>query len=103
MCSIRLQKQETMTVKWLTDWKCVLFCVLTHCGLQCIPLTMQRSEIREKHNLEGGGFGDFCKSCWCTCCVLMQNEKEVEQRESLLRGSSQGYQPNGGMVYPQGN
>jgi hypothetical protein len=33
----------------------------------------------------------------------MQNEKEAEQRESLLRGSSQGYQQNGGMVYPQGN
>ncbi|PTB37556.1 uncharacterized protein TrAFT101_005566 [Trichoderma asperellum] len=82
---------------------CILFAILTHCGLQCIPATMQRGELREKYNLEGGCFGDFCKSCWCTCCVLIQNEKESEQRESLLRGSSEGYQPNGGMVYPQGN
>ncbi|KAK1254833.1 hypothetical protein MKX08_008828 [Trichoderma sp. CBMAI-0020] len=36
-------------------------------------------------------------------CCNGSNEKEVEQRESLLRGSSQGYQPNGGMVYQQGN
>ncbi|KAL7926947.1 PLAC8 family domain-containing protein [Trichoderma austrokoningii] len=82
---------------------CCLFAVLFHLGCQCIPATMQRGAIRERHNLEGGGFGDFCKSCWCTCCVLMQNEKELEQRESLLRGSTQGYQPNDGMVYPQGN
>ncbi|EHK40214.1 uncharacterized protein TrAtP1_006275 [Trichoderma atroviride] len=82
---------------------CCLFAVLLHCSLHFIPATMQRGDVREKFNLEGSCLGDCCKSCWCTCCVLMQNEKELEQRESLLRGSSQGYQPNGGMEYPQGN
>ncbi|KAL7897232.1 PLAC8 family domain-containing protein [Trichoderma sp. SZMC 28014] len=82
---------------------CCAFAVLLHCGLQCILTTMQRSELRSKYNLEGGGCGDCCRSCWCTCCVLMQNEKEAEERESILRGSSQGYQPQDGMVYPQGN
>ncbi|KAL6701635.1 PLAC8 family domain-containing protein [Trichoderma pleuroticola] len=78
---------------------CVIFACLAHCGLTCIPTTMQRGDIREKHGLEGGCFGDFCKSCWCNCCVLIQNEKELEQREALLKGSSEPYRPNPSMVY----
>ncbi|KAL7939393.1 PLAC8 family domain-containing protein [Trichoderma chlorosporum] len=85
------------------NFSCVIFACLAHCGLQCIPTTMQRGDIREKHGLEGGCFGDFCKSCWCNCCVLIQSEKELEQRQALLRGSSEPYKPNPGMEYSDAN
>ncbi|KAL6887415.1 PLAC8 domain-containing protein [Trichoderma longibrachiatum] len=78
---------------------CIVYALLAHCGLGCIPTTMQRGEIREKYSLEGRCFGDFCKSCWCNCCTLMQHEKELEQRQALLKGSAEPYQPIGGMVY----
>ncbi|KAL7953613.1 PLAC8 family domain-containing protein [Trichoderma compactum] len=78
---------------------CVIFACLANCNLTCIPTAMQRRHIREKHGLEGDCFGDFCKSCWCNFCVLIQHEKELQQREALLKGSSEPYRPNPGMVY----
>ncbi|PTB40392.1 hypothetical protein M441DRAFT_142825 [Trichoderma asperellum CBS 433.97] len=77
---------------------CIVFALAVHCGLQCIPAMIQRKRLRTKYNLDGSFFGDFCRSCLCTCCVLMQNGKESEQRGSK-RGVSQPYQSPTGMSY----
>ncbi|KAL7940695.1 PLAC8 domain-containing protein [Trichoderma barbatum] len=78
---------------------CIVFCLAAHLGLQCFPAMMQRKLIRNKFNLKGSWLGDFCRSGACTCCVLMQNEKESEQRISAR--ASQPYMSHEQMVYPQ--
>ncbi|KAF3060558.1 hypothetical protein CFAM422_011334 [Trichoderma lentiforme] len=76
---------------------CIVFAIAAHFGLQFVPATMQRTHIREKYNLHGSWLGDFCRSGCCTCCVLMQNEKESEQLGAL----SEPYRSNTAMVYPR--
>lgn len=84
----------------LNNPQCIVFAIASHCGLQFIPAMMQRKQIRETFDLEGSCLGDFCRSGACTCCVLMQNEKELQQRGPLLVSQ---YQPSGRMVYPMSN
>lgn len=65
---------------------------------------MQRGDIRSRYNLGGGGCGDCCATFCCTCCVVIQNEKEVMGRtEGNAMGGmvQQGYQQPQGMVMPQ--
>lgn len=67
-------------------------------------MAMQRQEIREKYRLQGNCLGDLAISCCCWCCTLVQQDKEVEQREALLGGAVKDqYQPEGGMSYPAKN
>lgn len=80
--------------------QCIVFALASHFGLQFIPAMMQRKQIREKFNLEGSCLGDFCRSGACTCCVLMQNGKESEQRMPLVVTP---YPLSALMVYPQVN
>ncbi|KAM5358300.1 hypothetical protein ACJZ2D_015399 [Fusarium nematophilum] len=77
---------------------CILFC-----GIQSLTMSawifnsMKRGEIREKLGIEGSGLGDCCTSCWCLCCALVQQDKEVKARQ-LRHGPGvnvQGYQPVG--------
>ncbi|PYH42337.1 PLAC8 family protein [Aspergillus saccharolyticus JOP 1030-1] len=77
---------------------CFLFCLLGHCGLSFIPLTMKRGTIRERFHLEGSGCGDCVKAACCPCCTLMQNEKEAESRAALLE-QGMGYKAPAGMEY----
>jgi hypothetical protein len=46
-------------------------------------LLSKRSEIRTKYGIRGDSSDDCCQSCWCPCCVLVQQEREVEAREKL--------------------
>lgn len=57
---------------------------------------MQRMEIREKYNLEGSCLKDLALSFCCHCCSMIQDDKEAEHREQLLRSSGvqQQYQAN---------
>lgn len=44
--------------------------------------------------------GDWCKAMFCTCCHLVQQDKEAEYREGLMQGHKQQYQAQqGGMHY----
>lgn len=42
---------------------------------------MQRSDIRAKYNLEGTMMEDCVRSFFCSCCSLVQMEKETAHRE----------------------
>lgn len=60
--------------------------------------------MREKYHLEGSCVEDLLKAWCCGCCTLIQQDKEAEYRETLLRQaqneSKQQYQATGGMAYP---
>lgn len=70
----------------------------------CIPIAMQRSDLRSKYNLKGNFCGDLCSACCCPACDLMQQEKEAQYRESMREGRgmsiAQQYQAEAGMAMP---
>lgn len=72
-------------------------------GLHWIPMMFQSAEIRKRFGLQGDFVTDLLKSCCCGCCVLVQQEKETEQREGLLKSKVEeaGYQQTDGMAYKQ--
>jgi Cys-rich protein (TIGR01571 family) len=79
---------------------CAVFCgvhVLTGCGF--IMGMMKRTEIRERYGIKGSGCGDCCVSFWCLCCTLIQQDKEVRDRErargAMIGVDATGYQPYG--------
>jgi hypothetical protein len=74
-------------------------------GVPCIPTILQSADIRQKYHLEGDIVTDLLKACCCGCCFLIQQEKEVEERERLLAQHGQpkveGYSKVDGMDYKQ--
>ncbi|KAJ9660355.1 hypothetical protein H2201_006936 [Coniosporium apollinis] len=77
----RMNKDSTMKGYSPINMTCLLFCIGQQ--LLCVPLlfaTMQRGDLRKKHNIAGSTFGDICTSCCCMCCSLVQTEKESEYR-----------------------
>lgn len=89
---------------WRKSCQCFLFFLATCFGVPCIPIAMQRSDLRSKYNLKGNFCGDFCSAYWCPACDMMQQEKEAQYRESLRGGRGQSiaqqYQAEVGMAYP---
>ncbi|MCJ1460792.1 hypothetical protein MMC28_011174 [Mycoblastus sanguinarius] len=73
------------------------------CGFQWILAAIQRTRIRKIYHLEGGVGTDCVKAFCCCCCVIMQNEREVRDREELIRrhaGPATGaYVAPGAMTY----
>ena len=65
-------------------------------------MSMQRSDIRSKYNLQGSCITDIAAACCCGLCDLVQQDKEAEYRESLVSETAmkQPYESTGGMVYP---
>lgn len=73
------------------------------CGLQCqwiaclcliclltdrdtgVLAAIERTRIRKAFSLEGSIGSDCLTSLCCCCCVLMQNEREVRDREESIR------------------
>lgn len=70
-------------------------------GLHWVPVMFQRAEIRKRFGLQGDFVTDLLTSCCCGCCSLVQQEKEVEQREGSLQAkvNESGYQATHGMDY----
>ena len=72
-----------------------------------ILAAIERTRIRKAFSLEGSIGSDCVTSLYCCCCVLIQNEREVRDREELIRryaGPATGagtvaYVPPGPMAY----
>ncbi|KKA27404.1 hypothetical protein TD95_000477 [Thielaviopsis punctulata] len=85
-------------------------CMLS-CGINCLTgcgwiyAMLKRTELRERHNIEGSVLGDCCATFWCSCCVLVQSEKEAKYRTQPSVPNADGYQPmpKDGMVMPGSN
>ena len=73
------------------------------CGFQWALAWIQRMRIRKIYDIEGGVGGDCVESFYCFCCVLARDEREIRDREDLMRrreGPSSGtYVSHGGMAY----
>lgn len=70
---------------------------------------LQRIRIRENYRLEGSIAGDCARAYCCSCCTLIQDEREVMEREDDKKrfqgpGSGavggDGYKGSVGMRYP---
>ncbi|KLU86641.1 hypothetical protein MAPG_05653 [Magnaporthiopsis poae ATCC 64411] len=82
--------------------ECLIMGGITYIGLGFVYAMIKRMEIRERFGIKGSGFGDFCASYWCACCVVLQNDNEVRSRvgEPGQGPVVQGYQQNPGMAMP---
>ncbi|TPX12768.1 uncharacterized protein E0L32_000945 [Thyridium curvatum] len=78
--------------------ECLVYCGLSVIMLGWIPQMRRRKAIREQYGIEGSSGGDCMTVCFCPCCGLIQDDKEVTFRESF--GKTEGYQRNGDMTYP---
>mmetsp|Transcript_21865 Transcript_21865/g.21590 ORF Transcript_21865/g.21590 Transcript_21865/m.21590 type:complete len:108 (+) Transcript_21865:65-388(+) len=47
------------------------------CFLGCIGQAINRSQLRQKLNIEGGFVQDLCCSCCCACCAVNQEWRET--------------------------
>ncbi|KAL8792741.1 MAG: hypothetical protein Q9195_004628 [Heterodermia aff. obscurata] len=72
-------------------------------GAHCIPNLLQRHEIRERSqpNLQGNFVTDFLKAWCCSCCDLIQQEKEAQHLLSIEKKDVTMQQPGKtvGMTY----
>ena len=70
-----------------------------------ILAAIHRTRIRRLYHLEGSFGTDCVKALCCCCCVIMQNEREVRDREDMIRrhagpaAGAAGYVAPGTMTY----
>ncbi|CBY07046.1 unnamed protein product [Oikopleura dioica] len=67
---------------WLWCLVSFLFCFFP--PLLTIPSVIQRMKIRKIKHIRGNILGDCCASCFCRCCVMAQNEHEMEPCDNIL-------------------
>ncbi|KAJ6004206.1 PLAC8 family-domain-containing protein [Penicillium canescens] len=79
--------------------RCGLFTCLGFVWSHWILQTIRRSELRQQFGIKGNCCGDCCAVFWCSCCAIIQEEKEAELRTRPAAQAA--YQPTSGMVYPQ--
>ncbi|KAJ5747169.1 uncharacterized protein N7511_008865 [Penicillium nucicola] len=51
------------------------------CGCQWLMATVQHTRIRKSYGIQGDIASDCVRATCCTCCTLIQDEKEILKRE----------------------
>ncbi|KAL2845592.1 PLAC8 family-domain-containing protein [Aspergillus pseudodeflectus] len=51
------------------------------CGCQWLLATIQHTRIRRAYAIQGSIASDCVRATCCTCCTLIQDEKEIRKRE----------------------
>ncbi|KAL2865145.1 DUF614 domain protein [Aspergillus lucknowensis] len=51
------------------------------CGCQWLLATIQHTRTRKAYDIQGSIASDCVRATCCTCCTLIQDEKEVRKRE----------------------
>ncbi|KOC08475.1 DUF614 domain protein [Aspergillus flavus AF70] len=74
---------------------CTIFTGLGLIYSHWIIQTIRRGEMRERYGIKGSCCGDCCATFFCSCCALVQEEKEAELRTR----AELGYQMTPGMEY----
>ncbi|PYH81059.1 PLAC8-domain-containing protein [Aspergillus uvarum CBS 121591] len=77
---------------------CMIFTFLSFGYAQWIYQCIKRGEMRQKYGIEGSCCGDCCVTFCCSCCALVQEEKEAELR---TRPDLAGYQMAPQMEFSQ--
>ncbi|KAL2760960.1 hypothetical protein ACRALDRAFT_1073412 [Sodiomyces alcalophilus JCM 7366] len=97
----RLNRDPNLEGYQPVNTSCLMFCATACLGVHWIPGAMQRAQVREKFQLSGNCITDLALSFCCACCTLVQQEKEVQEKSSLVsQAIKQEYQAPGGMTYP---
>ncbi|KAL4778553.1 PLAC8 family-domain-containing protein [Aspergillus varians] len=78
---------------------CCLLALANCCGLGWVLMMMKRRDLREKFGIKGSVGEDCILSCCCSCCVVMQHEKELDVQATRLQTVG-GYQTPTAMDYP---
>ncbi|KJK79692.1 hypothetical protein H634G_05284 [Metarhizium anisopliae BRIP 53293] len=73
----------------LLNHECMVWCCMPRTWLYN---TATRTRIREKYGIEGDASSDFKTSYFCTCCALIQQDREVALRAGHYPPDPQGYQ-----------
>ncbi|KAL3474159.1 PLAC8 family-domain-containing protein [Aspergillus californicus] len=58
---------------------CTAMAVL--CGCQWLMATVQHTRTRKTYGIQGSLASDCVRATCCTCCTLIQDEKEIRKRE----------------------
>jgi len=60
------------------DKNCLLWGILLVVPIVgLVTLYLSRKGIREKQGIEASALNDFCTVCWCGCCALIQEGREM--------------------------
>ncbi|CAP95689.1 Pc21g07920 [Penicillium rubens Wisconsin 54-1255] len=51
------------------------------CGCQWLLATVQHTRTRKTYGIQGSIASDCVRATCCTCCTLIQDEKEIQKRE----------------------
>ena len=96
-----VNQSPPFTNTFLPLWQCFAWYCLACIGGNAILQFINRGEMRRKYGIDGSGFGDFCGACCCTCCQLIQENKEsIVRTTGMNPKTKQPYQSPGGMSYP---
>ncbi|KAF2663679.1 PLAC8-domain-containing protein [Microthyrium microscopicum] len=95
----RLHKSETLEGYEPINTSCLMFVGSSCVGLHWLLGSLQRSEVRQKYNLEGSCITDIAASCCCALCSLVQQEKEVTFRQAEKSSGAVQYSSNNTMTY----
>ncbi|GMH23333.1 hypothetical protein Nepgr_025176 [Nepenthes gracilis] len=57
-----------------------LILALTGCLCQCVYSCTYRSKIKNQYGIPASCCGDSCIHCWCECCALTQEYRELQHR-----------------------
>ncbi|CAB4485170.1 hypothetical protein RhiirA5_426693 [Rhizophagus irregularis] len=56
-----------------------IICSILYCFFcPCILGALSRYDVRRKYNIKGSLGGDCCTHCFCCCCGLIQESREIE-------------------------
>ncbi|KAK1964792.1 PLAC8 family protein [Colletotrichum sublineola] len=98
--SERLRDPTMQTYEAINTDCLLMFGISFFTGCGWVYAMMKRTEIRERFGIRGSGFSDCCVTYWCSCCAVIQHDKEVQARMST-GPITQGYQPQKeGMAMP---
>ncbi|KAJ5928991.1 PLAC8-domain-containing protein [Penicillium verhagenii] len=95
--SSRLRDPELKESNYING-DCCIYLASNYCYLCWVPLMFKRRHTRQKFGISGSGCNDCMAACFCPCCLLVQQEKEVETQYTRLQSK---YQAPEAMKYSQ--
>lgn len=76
----KISSKFTNSSYWVN---CLIYTGMFTLLTPCFPVFMGkfREDIRLKYRIPGTFLEDCCIHCWCSCCAMIQESREIELRE----------------------
>lgn len=71
---------------------CTLMAIL--CGCQWLLATIQHTRTRKAYKIQGDCPSDCVRATCCTCCTLIQDEREIKRREEARADTARTFGAN---------